>query len=142
MLQKGEMNQLRTKSEPKVNQTLNASILKISLIDSESEPKVNQERTKGEPKQEKEREKEEFPPTPPIEEKEKEKENTETIKECKSENNKKIVTFNSTFNSSVDVLKMIEFKNDLNYNYNCFEKGKEEESEECTENNCVICSIF
>lgn len=75
MLQKGEMNQLRTKSEPKVNQTLNASILKISLVDSESEPKVNQERTKGEPKQEKEREKEEFPPTPPIEEKEKEKEN-------------------------------------------------------------------
>lgn len=74
MLQKGEMNQLRTKSEPKVNQTLNASILKISLVDSESEPKVNQERTKGEPKQEKEREKEEFPPTPPIEEKEKEKE--------------------------------------------------------------------
>ena len=71
-----------------------------------------------------------------------EKQNTETIKECKSENNKKIVTFNSTFNSSVDVLKMIEFKNDLNYNYNCFEKGKEEESEKCTENNCVICSIF
>ena len=69
-----------------------------------------------------------------------EKQNTEIVKECKSENNNKIVTFNSTFNSSLDVLKMIEFKNDLKYN--CFEKAKEEESEECTDNNCVICSIY
>lgn len=74
MLQKGDLNQLRTKSEPKVNQTLNATLLKISDKGIESEPLANQERTKGEPPQEKEQQKEEVSPTPPIEEKEKEKE--------------------------------------------------------------------
>ncbi len=87
MLQKGDLNQLRTKSEPKVNQTLNASVLKISLEDSENEPRANQERTKGEPNKRKESENEEreetkdlFPRTPFIENK-KEKEEKDKEKE-------------------------------------------------------------
>ena len=73
LLEKGDLNQLRTKGEPRVNQTLNATLLSISRLAPQNEPKVNQERTKSEPNKEQET-KETLSPTPPIKEnKEKEK---------------------------------------------------------------------
>lgn len=75
LLEKGDLNQLRTKGEPRVNQTLNATLLSISRLAPQNEPKVNQERTKSEPNKEQEtkerteKEKkaiENVPPAPPL----------------------------------------------------------------------------
>lgn len=77
LLKKGDLNQLRTKGEPKVNQVLNATLLEISRLAPQNEPRVNQERTKSEPSKEKDQESDkDIPPITPIEiNKEKEKEN-------------------------------------------------------------------
>lgn len=71
----------------------------------------------------------------------KERENIQTIKKCKSAQNIKRVTFNP----SVEVINIIEYKNETktsSYTFNYIERDKGEESKEDKEKKCFICIIY
>ena len=66
------------------------------------------------------------------------KQNIATIKKCKSEKNLKRVTFNS----SIEVINIIEFKNETKNSSYKYDFENEKEEEENTEKKCLICIIY